>query len=91
MSVFDYDLVGFQTAEHQQAFEEYVLNEADGATSSDSHLAAFGRTHAYIVHTDEDGLETIERHVLPRARPISGSRVRSSGPASRAVSASLSG
>ena len=30
---FDYDLVGFHTAEYQQAFEEYVLNENPTARS----------------------------------------------------------
>jgi trehalose 6-phosphate synthase len=43
-AMFDYDLVGFQTAEYQQAFEEYVLNEADGAVVRDGRLKAFGRT-----------------------------------------------
>ncbi|MBW8813525.1 MAG: alpha,alpha-trehalose-phosphate synthase (UDP-forming) [Caulobacterales bacterium] len=43
-SMFDYDLVGFQTAEYQQAFEEYVLNEAAGAVVREGQLSAFGRT-----------------------------------------------
>jgi trehalose 6-phosphate synthase len=33
-AMFDYDLVGFQTGEYLQAFEEYVLNEADGSISA---------------------------------------------------------
>jgi trehalose 6-phosphate synthase len=43
-AMFAYDLVGFQTAEHQQAFEEYVFNEADGSSARDGHLTAFGRS-----------------------------------------------
>jgi trehalose 6-phosphate synthase len=43
-TMFDYDLVGFQTAEYQQAFEEYVLNEAAGAVVREGRLTAFGRT-----------------------------------------------
>jgi trehalose 6-phosphate synthase len=42
-SMFDYDLVGFQTAEYQQAFEEYVLSEADGVLMSPGCLKGFGR------------------------------------------------
>ncbi|MBL8555220.1 MAG: trehalose-6-phosphate synthase [Phenylobacterium sp.] len=42
-AMFDYDLVGFQTAEYQQAFEEYVLNEAQGVTLPGGGLRAFGR------------------------------------------------
>jgi trehalose 6-phosphate synthase len=42
--MFDYDLVGFQTQEYQHAFEEYVLNEADGVLARPGCLKAFGRT-----------------------------------------------
>jgi trehalose 6-phosphate synthase len=42
--LFSYDLVGFQTAEHRQAFEEYVLNEAGGAVVSEGRLKAYGKT-----------------------------------------------
>jgi len=42
-SMFDYDLVGFQTAEYQQAFEEYVLSEADGSLVRPGCLKGFGR------------------------------------------------
>jgi trehalose 6-phosphate synthase len=43
-AMFDYDLVGFQTPEYQQAFEEYVLNEARGSEPEPGQLRAFGRT-----------------------------------------------
>jgi len=42
-NLFDYDLVGFQTQEYLQAFEEYVLNEADGVVVRAGCLKAFGR------------------------------------------------
>jgi trehalose 6-phosphate synthase len=43
-AMFDYDLAGFQTAEHRQAFEEYVLNEAGGEQIAPGLWKAFGRT-----------------------------------------------
>jgi trehalose 6-phosphate synthase len=43
-AMFDYDLVGFQTAEYLQAFEEYVLVEAGGAQVNPDTLKAFDRT-----------------------------------------------
>jgi trehalose 6-phosphate synthase len=43
-AMFDYDLVGFQTAEYLQAFEEYALVEAHGSQPSPDTLRAFGRT-----------------------------------------------
>jgi trehalose 6-phosphate synthase len=43
-AMFDYDLVGFQVAEYQQAFEEYVLAEAGGEQVAPGCLKAFGRT-----------------------------------------------
>ena len=43
-AMFDYDLVGFQTTEHQQAFEEYVLTEVNGAQPSPGEFSAFDRT-----------------------------------------------
>jgi trehalose 6-phosphate synthase len=43
-SLFHYDLVGFQTREHLQAFEGYVTNEAGGEVLEDDWLRCFGRT-----------------------------------------------
>ncbi|WP_374470846.1 trehalose-6-phosphate synthase [Phenylobacterium sp.] len=43
-AMFDYDLVGFQTTEFRQAFEEYVLAEAEGEQLAPGCLKAFGRT-----------------------------------------------
>jgi trehalose 6-phosphate synthase len=42
-AMFDYDLVGFQTSDYAQAFEEYVLSEADGERGDDGALRAFDR------------------------------------------------
>src|SRR5512143_3922969 len=43
-AMFDYDLVGFQTEDYRQAFEDYVLSEAGGERLGDDVLKAFGRT-----------------------------------------------
>ncbi|MFC3068117.1 alpha,alpha-trehalose-phosphate synthase (UDP-forming) [Phenylobacterium soli] len=43
-SMFDYDLVGFQTEDYRQAFEEYVLSEAGGEKVGDDLFKAFGRS-----------------------------------------------
>lgn len=43
-ALFDYDLIGFQTQEHVQAFEEYVLSEAGGARTGEGGMRAYGRT-----------------------------------------------
>ena len=42
-SLFDYDLIGFQTPDYRQAFEEYVLTEAGGAAIPGDRMRAFGR------------------------------------------------
>lgn len=43
-AMFDYDLVGFQTSEFLQAFEEYVVAEARGSQPTSDTLKAHGRT-----------------------------------------------
>jgi trehalose 6-phosphate synthase len=43
-AMFDYDLLGFQTADFQQAFEEYVVAEAGGVQPRAGCLKAFGQT-----------------------------------------------
>lgn len=56
-AMFDYDLAGFQTAEHQQAFEEYVLNEAAGEVLRPGCLKGFGRvleTGAFPIGIDAE-------------------------------------
>ena len=56
-AMFDYDLAGFQTAEHQQAFEDYVLNEASGEVLRPGCLKGFGRvleTGAFPIGIDAE-------------------------------------
>jgi trehalose 6-phosphate synthase len=43
-AMFDYDLIGFQTEDYRQAFEDYVLAEGDGEKVADDVVRAFGRT-----------------------------------------------
>jgi trehalose 6-phosphate synthase len=43
-SLFHYDLVGFQTPEHLQAFEGYIVNEAGGEVLGDGLVSCFDRT-----------------------------------------------
>ena len=43
-SLFDYDLVGFQTADWLAAFHGYVLDEAGGEVLEDGVVRAFGRS-----------------------------------------------
>ena len=42
-SLFDYDLIGFQTRDWQQAFEDYVVMEAGGHVDAEGRASAFGR------------------------------------------------
>ena len=68
-AMFDYDLIGFQTAEYRQAFEEYVLAEAGGSLDGDGFLTAFGRTAqvgAFPIGIDAP--EFAEMLKTPRAR-----------------------
>ncbi|MGE5501538.1 MAG: alpha,alpha-trehalose-phosphate synthase (UDP-forming) [Ignavibacteriales bacterium] len=56
-SLFHYDLVGFQTREHLQAFEGYVTNEAGGEVLEDGWLRCFGRmvrADAFPIGIDAD-------------------------------------
>jgi trehalose 6-phosphate synthase len=43
-ALFDYDLLGFQTEDYRQAFEEYVLSEAGGERLPGDCMKAFRRT-----------------------------------------------
>src|SRR5690606_19934385 len=42
-SMFDYDLIGFQTEEWADAFRDYVITEEDGAFGDDGVIEAFGK------------------------------------------------
>lgn len=68
-AMFDFDLVGFQTAEYRHAFEEYVLTEAGGEMLSEGCLRAFGRTvriDAYPIGIDAENFTRLRSS--PRAR-----------------------
>ena len=43
-ALFDYDLVGFQTADDQRQFEDYVVHRAGGTVSKLGIVKAFGRS-----------------------------------------------
>ncbi|ESQ79087.1 alpha,alpha-trehalose-phosphate synthase (UDP-forming) [Asticcacaulis sp. YBE204] len=43
-TLFDYDLIGFQTEDSLSAFQEYVVNCAGGELHADGRLTAFGKT-----------------------------------------------
>ena len=68
-AMFDYDLVGFQTLEYLQAFEEYVVAEARGSQPTPDTLKAYGRT--LKVGAFPIGLDAVEFAGMlksPRAR-----------------------
>ncbi len=63
-SLFDYDLVGFQTQEWLQAFQDYVLIEAGGEILPDNRLKAFDRSisaGAFPIGIDVEEFEQILR------------------------------
>lgn len=43
-SLFHYDVIGFHTEEWKNAFQSYVIYDADGMALSDGRITAFGRT-----------------------------------------------
>jgi trehalose 6-phosphate synthase len=43
-ALFDYDLIGFQTTEWLEAFEDYLAHEVGGSVLADGVLEAFGKT-----------------------------------------------
>ncbi|MEO8112975.1 MAG: trehalose-6-phosphate synthase, partial [Phenylobacterium sp.] len=71
-AMFDYDLVGFQTPEYAQAFEEYVLAEAGGERAREPGvLKAFGRklrVGAFPIGIDAKEFAAMLRS--PRARKM---------------------
>ncbi len=68
-ALFDYDLVGFQTADYQQAFEEYVISEGDGQHTPGDRLKAFGRevqVGAFPIGIDSDDFAKMLRSARAR-------------------------
>jgi trehalose 6-phosphate synthase len=43
-ALFDYDLIGFQTVDWLQPFQNYLVHEVDGEVLSGGRVRAFGRT-----------------------------------------------
>jgi trehalose 6-phosphate synthase len=63
-SLFDYDLVGFQTVDWLNAFQAYLEEEADGVVHDDGRVTAFGRTilaQAFPIGIDAENLANIAR------------------------------
>ncbi len=61
-SLFDYDLIGFQTEDWLKAFHAYIEEEAGGTVYSDGRVHAFGRTvraHAFPIGVDAANLASI--------------------------------
>ena len=61
-SLFDYDLIGFQTREWLEAFHGYVLEEAQGELAGDGCVRAFGRSvraSAFPIGIDADSFAEI--------------------------------
>jgi trehalose 6-phosphate synthase len=63
-SLFEYDLVGFQTEDWLAAFRAYLVEEADGRIHADGRVTAFGRTivaQAFPIGIDAENLTKIAR------------------------------
>jgi len=63
-SLFEYDLVGFQTEDWLNAFRAYIVDEADGEIHEDGRVTAFGRTmtaKAFPIGIDAENLTRIAR------------------------------
>jgi trehalose 6-phosphate synthase len=63
-SLFDYDLVGFQTEVWLNAFHAYLEDEADGEVHGDGRVTAFGRTitaSAFPIGIDAENFADIAR------------------------------
>jgi trehalose 6-phosphate synthase len=65
-ALFAYDLVGFQTADSREAFEDYVVKEAGGSVTAEGGARAFGEeTHigAFPIGIDTEDFLSIVRSV----------------------------
>jgi len=63
-SMFDYDLIGFQTGGWLSAFHGYVTKELNGEVHDDGSVVALGRTivaHAYPIGLDMNEMRTLVR------------------------------
>jgi trehalose 6-phosphate synthase len=69
-SLFDYDLVGFQTGQDLRAFADYVEREAGGWLGTDGLLHAFGTS----VHAGDFPISIDTRRVVAQAARAAGTR-----------------
>lgn len=63
-ALFHYDVIGFHTEEWKNAFQSYVMNDADGMTLSDGRVRAFGRTvrpQAFPIGIDAEGFAALRK------------------------------
>lgn len=81
-SLFHYDVIGFHTDEWRNAFQAYVMHDADGMALSDGRVRAFGRTvrpQAFPIGIDAKGFAAIKqskasRESFDRMRESKGDR-----------------
>jgi len=71
-----FDLVGFQTAEHQQAFLDYMTRELDLETDDSEHGALFCngrrlRSGVYPIGVDPNDIQLTAQRYLSRSRGLS--------------------
>jgi trehalose 6-phosphate synthase len=63
-ALFAYDLVGFQTADSREAFEDYIVKEAAGSVAADGRAEAFNvetRIGAFPIGIDADDFLSVVR------------------------------
>lgn len=77
-ALLDYDLIGFQTEDHREAFVEYIDSIDDGACEADGTVRAWGKTsraRAFPIGIDA---EEFERSVASQAAAQAFARIRES-------------
>jgi trehalose 6-phosphate synthase len=68
-SLFHYDVIGFHTDEWKNAFQSYVMYDADGMALSDGRVRAFGRTvrpQAFPIGIDAKGFAALKQSETAR-------------------------
>jgi trehalose 6-phosphate synthase len=69
-ALFDYDLVGFQTAEWMEAFTDYCIKVGEGTVADDGTVSAFGMTvhaGAFPIGIDAEAFQKSSRSPEARA------------------------
>ena len=68
-ALFDYDLIGFQTQDWLQAFQDYVVMEAGGSVKPGGKLSAYGRSvcvGAFPIGIDAEDFVKVVRSPIAR-------------------------